>query len=638
MSKFVNYKLLIYLGAGFFSLIALWILYVYLQTRMEIDEIINYKPKQTTQFLDRNGDVVANIFESENRVIVDYKDIPARVIESLLAIEDTTFFEHEGINTEAILRAIVKNIQAGKFVEGASTITQQLVKTMLLSREKKISRKAKEALLTYQVEASLTKEEILERYLNEVYFGHGYYGIKTAANGYFNKDLKALTLKEIAMLVALPRAPSYYDPTKNYQFSISRANNVVARLKTLGWINDAEFATATKEMPIVYNNTLTRNKAPYAVDEAIRFLQNDFPDIKTGGYQVSLTLDIATQKMADDALRSGYETISSRDAKNKAQREKGLNGAIVVLENSTGKILALSGGVNYGKSSFNRAILSSRQAGSSIKPFVYEIGLENGMSTDSTLDDSARTYSFRTPDGKIKEWKPQNYKKEFNGVVTLREALTHSLNLATINLVERVGISKVHSRLGEFGFKNVPYNLSIVLGSFGVTPLEMSKQMTMFSNGGNMIEPHIVLSVKDKKGKITNIAEPSAKPIISPSNAYSTTSMMKDVVLRGTGTGANVPGVEVAGKTGTTNNNVDVWFCGFSPEVQAVVWYGNDDNKPMASGETGGRTTAPVFGQFMRNYIATYPPTKRSFSSPFKTDSNTTDKNSTDSNISSLFH
>jgi penicillin-binding protein 1A len=604
---------------------------------MEIDEIVNYKPKQTTQFLDKNGEVVANIFDSENRVIVEYKDIPARVIESLLAIEDTTFFEHEGINTEAILRAIAKNIQAGKFVEGASTITQQLVKTMLLTREKKISRKAKEALLTYQVEASLTKEEILERYLNEVYFGHSYYGIKTAANGYFNKDLKSLTLKEIAMLVALPRAPSYYDPTKNYQFSISRANNVISRLKNLGWINDAEFSSATKEMPIVYNNTLTRNKAPYAVDEAIRSLQNNFPDIKTGGYQVNLTLDIATQKIADEALRSGYETISSRDGKNKAQREKGLNGAIVVVENSTGRILALSGGVNYAKSSFNRAVFSSRQAGSAIKPFVYEIGLENGMTPNSTLDDSARTYSFRTPDGKIKEWKPQNYKKEFNGVVTLREALTHSLNLATINLVERVGISKVHSRLEEFGFKNIPYNLSIVLGSFGVTPFDMSKQMTLFSNNGNMIEPHIVLSIKDKKGKITNITEPASKQTINQSNAYWTTSMMKDVVLRGTGTGANVSGIEVAGKTGTTNNNVDVWFCGFSPEIQAVVWYGNDDNKPMASGETGGRTAAPVFGQFMRNYVAKYPQTKRSFSSP-AADSNSTDSNSTDTNISRMFN
>ena len=637
MNKFINYKYLIYLAAGLFSLIALWILYVYLQTRMEIDEIVNYKPKQTTQFLDKNGEVVANIFDSENRVIVEYKDIPARVIESLLAIEDTTFFEHEGINTEAILRAIAKNIQAGKFVEGASTITQQLVKTMLLTREKKISRKAKEALLTYQVEASLTKEEILERYLNEVYFGHSYYGIKTAANGYFNKDLKSLTLKEIAMLVALPRAPSYYDPTKNYQFSISRANNVISRLKNLGWINDAEFSSATKEMPIVYNNTLTRNKAPYAVDEAIRSLQNNFPDIKTGGYQVNLTLDIATQKIADEALRSGYETISSRDGKNKAQREKGLNGAIVVVENSTGRILALSGGVNYAKSSFNRAVFSSRQAGSAIKPFVYEIGLENGMTPNSTLDDSARTYSFRTPDGKIKEWKPQNYKKEFNGVVTLREALTHSLNLATINLVERVGISKVHSRLEEFGFKNIPYNLSIVLGSFGVTPFDMSKQMTLFSNNGNMIEPHIVLSIKDKKGKITNITEPVSKQTINQSNAYWTTSMMKDVVLRGTGTGANVSGIEVAGKTGTTNNNVDVWFCGFSPEIQAVVWYGNDDNKPMASGETGGRTAAPVFGQFMRNYVAKYPQTKRSFSSP-AADSNSTDSNLTDTNISRMFN
>lgn len=636
MKRIFSLKNILIASGTFFGLVTIWVLYVYFQTRFEINEIVDYKPKQTTQFYDRNGDLVANIFDGENRVFVPYKEIPARVIEALLAVEDTTFFEHEGTNFEAIARAMLKNVQAGKFAEGASTLTQQLVKTMLLTREKKLSRKAKEVFLTYQVEASLTKEEILERYLNEVYFGHGYYGIKTAAFGYFNKNLTDLSLKEIAMLVALPRAPSYYDPTRNFQFSISRANHVIARMKNLGWVNDVDFQSATNETPTVFNNTLTRNKAPYAVDEAIKRLQENFPDIKTGGYKVHLTIDLKTQKLADDALRNGYDTINARDSNGpKSQRAKELNGAIIALENATGKILAMSGGVNYSTSSYNRASLSQRQVGSSIKPFIYQIGLENGFSPSSLLSDSPKTYTFRGPDGRLKEWSPQNYKKEFNGEVTMREALTHSMNLATISLVEMVGISKIHSRLEEFGFKNIPYNLSIALGSSNATPLEMSRMLTIFSNLGKRNEPFLVTSVTDVNGKTYNIEQQKQEVIADSASTLQAISMMRDVVARGTGAGAGAEGLEVAGKTGTTNNNVDVWFCGFSPEIQAVVWYGNDNNKPMAGGETGGRTAAPVFGQFIRGYLQTYPQTRRSFLIS-NTGSNP-DSNTTDTNISKLF-
>lgn len=617
MKQYLTLKNTLYFGGGLFVLFMGWFIYIYLQIRFEIDEVINYKPKVSTQFFDRNGDLVANIFEEEHRVYVPYKEIPARVIESLLAIEDTNFFEHDGTNFEAIMRAIIKNIKAGRFAEGASTITQQLVKTMLLTREKKLSRKAKEMFLTYQVEASLSKEEILERYFNEVYFGHNYYGIRTASLGYFNKELKDLTLKEIGMLVALPRAPSYYDPTRNLKFSLSRANHVMSRLYDLGWISENEFQQATNETPMVYNNTLTKNKAPYVVDEAIKILQKNYPDIKSGGYKVNLTIDLKTQKIADEALINGYKTIAARDTRTtKDERNKQLNGAIVVLENGTGKILALTGGVDYRTSSFNRATQSIRQPGSSVKPFIFEIGLENGMSPESTVEDVEKVYTFKDASGNLKEWRPQNYKKEFKGAVTLRSALTHSMNLATISLVEKVGIATVHSRLQEFGFRNIPYNLSIVLGSFGISPIEMSKLFTMFSNQGMMHEPTLLASIVDKDGKLTHFTQSTPKSVITPENAYDVTSMMQDVVTRGTGSTAHIPELALAGKTGTTNNNVDVWFCGFSPEVQAVIWYGNDDNKPMAGAETGGRTAAPVFGQFMRSYLATYPNTKRGFTIP----------------------
>src|SRR5574344_2564733 len=231
---------------------------LYQEIKNDIDSVVNYQPKQSTQFFDRNGKLLANTFKDENREYVKYDDIPARIIEALVAIEDTQFFEHFGINPDAISRALIKNIKSGGYSEGASTLTQQLIKVLVLSREKKLMRKVKEALLAIRLETTLTKEEILERYLNHVYFGHGYYGIKTAAKGYFKKNLYELTLKEIAILVGLPRAPSFYDPTKNLQVSLARANQVITRMHTLGWINNEQFEESINETPTIYNQTLTQ--------------------------------------------------------------------------------------------------------------------------------------------------------------------------------------------------------------------------------------------------------------------------------------------------------------------------------------------------------------------------------------------
>ena len=232
--------------------IAAWLYTLYDEIKQDIDVVINYTPKQSTQFFDKDGKLIANTFKEENREYVKYDDIPARIIEGLVAIEDTQFFEHHGVNPDAISRAIIKNIKAGTYMEGASTLTQQLIKMLVLNREKKLIRKVKEALLAIRLETVLTKEEILERYLNHVYFGHGYYGIKTAAKGYFNKDLYELTLKEIAILVGLPRAPSFYDPTKNLKISLARANQVITRLNTLGWINNEQFENSMKGTPVKF--------------------------------------------------------------------------------------------------------------------------------------------------------------------------------------------------------------------------------------------------------------------------------------------------------------------------------------------------------------------------------------------------
>ncbi len=605
---------------GFFTLVLLavftWLIYIYMNIRFDIDKVINYKPKLSTQFFDKSGKLVANIFDGEHRLYVKYEDIPAQVIESLIAIEDTQFFEHSGINLDAISRAIIKDIKAGKLVEGASTLTQQLVKTLVLTREKKIMRKIKEVLLSLRLETILSKEEILERYLNQVYFGHGYYGIKTASYGYFKKELYELNAKEIALLVGLPRAPSFYDPTRNLKFALARANQVISRLHNLGWINEQEYTNSLKHIPKVYKETLTQNKAPYVIDYALKILQKDIPDIKSGGYKVDLTIDLKTQDIAREALEYGYERIKIRDSRYKDDKTytQTLNGALVTLENSTGKILAIVGGVNYKESSFNRAVQSRRQPGSAIKPFLYQVGLNLGYSTASNLIDISRTYNY-TRDNQIKKWQPKNYEEDYEGLIKFREALVHSRNLATINLVTDIGIDVIYKQLHDFGFKNIPYDLSIALGSFSISPLQLSEAYTLFSNNGVQVKPYLVQSITNNNTQEI-VFEKEEKYITSPEQTFLTTSILRDVVKRGTGRKARLKNLEVAGKTGTTNKNIDAWFSGYTPTTQTLIWYGNDDNKPMRRSETGGRSAGVPFAYFYKKYLKLHPETTRKFVTP----------------------
>jgi len=606
----------------FVGTIILVLLYdLYEEIKNDIDTIVNYKPKQSTQFFDRNGKLLANTFKEENREYVLYDDIPARVIEGLVAIEDTQFFEHFGINPDAISRAFIKNIRAGHLVEGASTLTQQLIKLAVLTREKKLMRKVKEALLSIRLETILTKEEILERYLNHVFFGHGYYGIKTAAKGYFKKELYELTLKEIAILVGLPRSPSFYDPTKNLQVSLSRANQVVTRMYNLGWINKEQFEESVNEVPNVYNQTLTQNIAPWAVDYAINQLMNDFPDILYGGYKVYLTIDLQTQEIAQEALKKTYDEVMKKKPSTKEETEDldddftpEFNGAMISLENKTGKILAMIGGVDYSKSVFNRAFQAKRQLGSAIKPFLYQTALNEGYNPASQLFDISRVYTYSV-DGVHKIWQPKNISGNFKGIVTFRDSLVQSRNLSTLNLVNDVGLDIITNDLQRYGFSDVVENLSVSLGSLNTTLVEVSQAYTIFSNNGMQVQPYIVEQIVNKDGKSV-IFEPIQTQINPPEQSYLITSILKDVVSKGTGRRAAVLGIELAGKTGTTNDNMDSWFCGYSASIQTVVWFGNDNNKPMKRHDTGSTIAAPTFSYFFKKYIELYPETPRIFGMP----------------------
>jgi penicillin-binding protein 1A len=458
--------------------------------------------------------------------------------------------------------------------------------------------------------------------LNHVYFGHGYYGIKTAAKGYFDKDLYELSLKEMAILVGLPRAPSFYDPTKNLKISLARANQVITRLNTLGWINNEQFENSMKEIPEIFNQTLTRNKAPYAVDYAISLLSTDIPDILYGGYKVYLTIDLDAQEIAQESLKAAYEEALKRDLEfRKSEKKpnddtyvKELNGAIISMESSTGKILALSGGIDYNQSVFNRAFQSKRQAGSAIKPFLYQVALNNGYNPASQLIDISRTYNY-TVGGVEKKWQPKNYGGKFEGIVSLRDSLTQSRNLSTLNLVTDVGIHTVTDELKNFGLKDVEENLSITLGSLSVSLIEFSEAYSMFSNNGTQVKPYIIEQIVNKSGQSLTF-EPQTKELQKPEQIYLMTSILSDVVTKGTGKSAQVPGLEVAGKTGTTNDNVDAWFCGYSPSIQTVIWFGKDNNTPMRKTETGGKIAAPVFSSFYKKYLEIHPEIPRTFTMP----------------------
>ena len=600
--------------------------------KYDISSLVDYKPSVSSRIYDKNGDKIANVFDKKHRFYASFDEIPPRIIEALVAIEDTTFFEHPGINVDAIFRAAIKVIRAGKAVEGASTITQQLVKNVLLTREKKLSRKIKEAIYAIKLEQALTKEQIIERYLNEIYYGHGYYGIKTAADGYFHKKLDDLSLKEMAILVGLPKAPSTYAPTKNYEISMGRANRVLRRMHVLGWIDDITYDNAIEELPKVYNTTLTQNKAPFIVDEVARVMRDhNITDLKTGGYEVYTTIDLRLQASARESLKYAYNLSLERiEGYKKKAIEKAkklgkepefddanttlLNGALVSLDSATGDILALVGSTDYKKSSYNRATQGKRQPGSAFKPFIYQVAVDLGFSGATPLVDIAKTYEYEK-DGEDMKWQPRNYSKNYHGLITLREALIHSSNLATINLVNDIGLGVLLREFKKFGIKNIPNDLSISLGTMSMSPLELAKYYTSFSNNGIQKGTNLINFI-EKGGETIYEKTDTSRVITTPTQSYIMTTILRDVVNRGTGIRARVRGIELAGKTGTTNNNVDGWFAGFSPTIETVVWFGNDDNTPMHRKETGGRISGPAFSHYFKDVLKFYPQIPRKFEQP----------------------
>ncbi|MGH7830594.1 MAG: penicillin-binding protein 1A, partial [Candidatus Binatia bacterium] len=534
-------------------------------------------------------------------VIVPLDRIPPHVIEAFLAAEDARFFKHKGVDIFAIVRATVVNLSKGEIREGGSTITQQLVRGFFLTPERTLKRKIREAILAYRVEKNHTKEEILFLYLNQIYFGHGNYGIEAASRDYFGKSVGNLNLAEAALLAGLPRAPSRSSPYRDFFSAMERQRYVLRRMYKEGFISETDYyESLDTTIRLTPSPSLNWQVAPYFVEHVRRIVGDKygFDPLLQGGLRIYTSLDMSLQMAAQRAVRAGLDDLRLRikpQGPAKSGRRE-VQAALVALDPRTGSVRALVGGYDFAQSQYNRALQAKRQPGSAFKPIIYSAALERGFSQLSVVQDGP--LSFRMAAGKY--WRPQNYQNRFFGPVTMRSALAHSLNSVAVRLVDRIGVERIIQHAKKLGVESpMEKNLSLALGSSSVSLLEIVRAYGVFANGGRRTQTVFITKVTDRYGKVLEQNEPVSEQVVSPETAYVLTDMLKNVVQSGTGRAAGKLGRPVAGKTGTTSDFRDGWFIGYTPDLVAGVWVGFDDYRPLGEKETGGRTALPIWLAFM---------------------------------------
>lgn len=547
----------------------------------------NFLDAINSKVYDINGDIITEFYQ-ENRNPVPLSKIPSNLINASIAIEDSDFYKHKGISLRGIIRAqwenfknIILQLKKEAKPHGGSTITQQLAINTFLTREISLNRKLKDILLALQIERSFTKDEILEMYLNEIYFGHGAYGVQSAAKMYFNKNVQDLNLAECALIAGIPRGPSYYSPILNQEVSLKRRNIILNRMFKLGYISKEDMEEA-KQSPLKldYHNKRDEIIAPHFSTYILSQLLEEYGAnvVYKGGLKIYTTLDLKMQIFAEKALQ-----------------ESGHEGAIIAIEPQTGHIKAMVGGKDFGESKFNRATQAYRQPGSAFKPFIYLTALDNGFTPSSIIEDSPVTFE--------NGWSPENYEKEFSGPVTLREAFEQSINVVGVKLLEQVGIRKVINYSHKAGITSeLRPDLSLALGTSEITPLEIASAYATIANLGVRVDPLSIIRIEDYSGKIIKDNIPQKKKVFKEETAYVLINMMEEVIKRGTGWNAKI-GRPAAGKTGTTDNFVDAWFIGFTPDLVTAVYVGNDDRKPLGNKMTGGVVAAPIWAKFMKNAL-----------------------------------
>jgi len=558
-----------------------------------------YRPSVTSKIFDRNNRVVGEIF-LEKRTLVPYKAIPSRVVNAFVAAEDANFFKHKGVDYIAIFRAILKDVFSGGYAQGASTITQQTVKSLFLTPEKSISRKLKEIILAYRIEGKLSKEEILYLYLNQIYLGDGAYGVEAAAQTYFGKDVSSLTLGEGAMLAGLTQAPSRYSPRNHFDKAKARQRYVLRRMVEEGFIKQGEADAAYNTRLSLAPPSSFRSKASYFLEYVRLYLQERYgtETVNRTELRIYTTIDDRLQEAATDALKEGVRQMEERN------KYTGLQGALVCLDPHTGGVLAMVGGVDFAASQFNRALQARRQPGSAFKPIIYAAALDKGKTVVATAYDSPIEFE-RT---ETEMWKPKNYDGTFLGPIPLLEALAKSRNLATVRLLNEIGVDTAIRMAQNLGITSpIERNLSIALGSSGVTPLELATAYSTLADGGQRTTPYFIREVHDGVGNVLERTEPRAVPAISPETAYLTIRLMQEVLRSGTAASARGLSPNLAGKTGTTNENTDAWFVGGSPDLMAAVWVGFDTPASLGDRQSAASVALPIWTTFMRHALVHFP-------------------------------
>ena len=615
--------ILLKLIAVLFVVGALGVFAIIVKYRLELPNIQSmvedYKPQMATTIYDKNNNVV-DILEVDSRDAVKLEDVSPYVKEAFLAIEDKKFYSHHGLHFKGIIRAILTNFLKGKATQGGSSITQQLAKNAFLTPERTFSRKVKEAILTYQIERTYTKDEILERYLNEIYFGSGSYGIKNAADQYFRKDPKDLNIAEAALLAGIPNRPTKYDPNRSLENALHRQQIILKEMFEDGRITKEEYEEAlaykfeleneenVKNVPentsIIYNR---RPKKAYNNPELTTIVENylaeiyDDEQIYTSGLKIYTTIDLDYQKVARDAFNA-YPYFKNKE----------INGAMVTLDPFTGGIISIVGGKNFKAGNFDRATMARRQLGSSFKPFVYLKALESGYEPYSVVVNDFVAYG---------KWVPKNFDGRYTFNSTLVNSLNLSLNIPAVKLMDAVTVEAFKEDMSDkIKLTSEVQNLTTALGSVDSTPVNTAANFSIFVNGGYIVKPNIIREIRDNQDILIYVADIEKVKAFDSVDVSVITAMLKSVVSNGTATKARVYDksgrpIQQGGKTGTTSEHRTAWFVGITPEYVTVCYIGRDDNKPMYGKMTGGSAVAPMWARYYQTLInkGLYTPGKFEF-------------------------
>lgn len=591
-------------------------------------KLTTYVPSLSTKIYDRNSELITELFH-EKRELITFRELPAYVINAFISIEDRNFFKHAGIYPKSLLRAFIKNMLAGRAVEGGSTITQQLAKMIFLKPEKTLERKLKEIILTIYIERNFSKDEILEMYLNQLYFGSGVYGLKYASLVYFGKDPAYLQVHEAALLAAIPKNPSKYSPFKNTKLALERRNLVLKKMYEYGYVDLNTYIDAIKKpLPLKAAVAQYAGTGSYFIEYIRTRLESEYGDlIYKGGLNIYTTMDLNFQRTLEYITNKKMSEYSGLFPHHPLGLKPQV--AAVVLEQQTGGVLALTGGVSFQESQFNRAIQAKRQPGSAFKPFLYLAAFEAGLNPATTVDDYPlgffktkgwkwHTVEFSTVPEVLEEylknfkkedvWFPKNWDDKYLGRIILRNSLAFSRNLGSVRTIYKISPEWVSEVASRCGIKSpIQPVLSLALGTIEVSPVELTGAYNTIFNSGRYVEPYFIEKIVDRNGKIIYEHIPNSLDVISEDLAYLILDQLKAVCEYGTARASWIVSRERAGKTGTTQDFRDVWFIGAIKGITAGFWIGFDDNFSLGKNMTAAVLAVPMWSEYMV-LVSTYVP------------------------------